>query len=78
MVEEKQDVDSRDNVLNTPLHYAAKAGHIEAVEWLLDHGADINALNANDDTPLHSVRHSSPHSASNPSKISPFNILLTI
>jgi ankyrin repeat protein len=36
----------------TPLHYAAKFGPPEAVQWLLDHGADVNALADNGRTPL--------------------------
>lgn len=52
-----QDVDSRDNAQNTPLHYAAGAGHTESVGWLLDHGAAINAVNLLGDTALHRVRY---------------------
>lgn len=49
-------MDARDNAQNTPLHYAAGAGHVEAVKWLLNNGADINALNLLGDTALHRVR----------------------
>ncbi len=35
--------EARDGDQNTPLIIAAKAGKFEAVEWLLDHGADIHA-----------------------------------
>lgn len=35
--------EARDGDQNTPLIIAAKAGKLEAVEWLLDHGADIYA-----------------------------------
>ena len=27
----------------TPLHWAAKMGHLTVVEYLINHGADINA-----------------------------------
>lgn len=37
----------------TPLHHAARYGHLEAVRWLLDHDADINATAYNGFTPLH-------------------------
>ena len=37
----------------TPLHHAARFGPPEAVEWLLAHGADVNAVAYNGFTPLH-------------------------
>jgi ankyrin repeat protein len=37
----------------TPLHHAARFGSPEAVKWLLDHGADVNAIAYNGFTPLH-------------------------
>ncbi|GAB2182375.1 ankyrin repeat domain-containing protein [Denitratisoma sp. agr-D3] len=36
----------------TPLHYAAFQGHATVVAYLLDHGAEINALAANQQTAL--------------------------
>ncbi|KAN0105781.1 Ankyrin repeat-containing domain protein [Russula decolorans] len=37
----------------TPLHSAAYFGHFRMVQVLLDYEADVNARNANGDTPLH-------------------------
>jgi ankyrin repeat protein len=37
----------------TPLHMAAQHGHGEVVKWLLDNGADINAVAYNGFTALH-------------------------
>jgi ankyrin repeat protein len=53
---QKEPIDTQDNAQNTPLHYAAAAGHVETVKWLLDNGANINALNLLGDTALHRVR----------------------
>lgn len=44
---------SKSNLGWTPLHLASYFGHKEAVELLLDHGADINAVNDFGDTALH-------------------------
>ncbi|KAG8298963.1 Oxysterol-binding protein- protein 1 [Homalodisca vitripennis] len=44
---------SKSNLGWTPLHLASYFGHKEVVELLLDHGADINAVNDTGDTPLH-------------------------
>ena len=35
------------------LHEAAEHGRKPVVEWLLDHGAEVNAKDKNGDTPLH-------------------------
>lgn len=49
-----RDVNIRDNLLNTPLHYAAQKGHVEVVRTLLAQpGLDINAENFQKETPLH-------------------------
>ncbi|NKB70072.1 MAG: hypothetical protein GKR89_23615 [Candidatus Latescibacteria bacterium] len=37
----------------TPLHWAAKTGALAGAEILLHHGADVNALSSNGETPLH-------------------------
>ena len=44
----------------TPLHYAAKAGNLAVVEFLVDHGADVDAVNQLNErveiTPLYMAR----------------------
>ncbi len=46
--------DSDDGDDNTPLHYAVKDNYsIDLITALLDKGADINARNINEETPLH-------------------------
>ncbi|KAG0569217.1 hypothetical protein KC19_6G074200 [Ceratodon purpureus] len=48
------DVNVRDSLSNTPLHYAAQKGHIDIVRMLLGHSdVDINAENIRKETPLH-------------------------
>jgi len=37
----------------TPLHFATANVHLEAVEFLLDHLADINSKDSSGSTPLH-------------------------
>lgn len=37
----------------TPLHYGARAGHVEVVKALLKAGAPSDAIDAHGDTPLH-------------------------
>ena len=47
------DVNARDKHLATPLHFATSNGHLETALALLDHGADVNAQNADGKIPLH-------------------------
>ncbi len=59
-------VHERDKEESTPLHWAAWKGHAGAVELLLDHGADIQAHNANEHwgtTPLHAAAHGNHRAA---------------
>jgi ankyrin repeat protein len=43
---------TKDKLLTTPLHYAALYGNAESVRILLDGGADVNALDSREATPL--------------------------
>eukprot|EP01122_Echinamoeba_exundans_P001139 TRINITY_DN11101_c0_g1_i1.p1 TRINITY_DN11101_c0_g1~~TRINITY_DN11101_c0_g1_i1.p1 ORF type:complete len:216 (-),score=42.91 TRINITY_DN11101_c0_g1_i1:27-674(-) len=51
--ENHQDVDEQDQAQNTPLHWAASSGKDEAIKYLLEKGANINARNKLGDTALH-------------------------
>jgi ankyrin repeat protein len=46
-------ITSRDESGNTLLHLAVRQKQIETVSYLLDKGADVNAVNTNQQTPLH-------------------------
>ena len=37
---------------DTPLHCGVKGAHLEVVQYLLDNGANVNAINAKGNTPL--------------------------
>jgi ankyrin repeat protein len=53
-------LEARDADGSTPLHCASWKGHLAAVVVLLEHGADVHAVNANDHwgtTPLHAAAH---------------------
>lgn len=53
-------IDARDTDGSTPLHCATWKGQIEAAEFLVKSGADVNAVNQNDHwgtTPLHAAAH---------------------
>lgn len=49
------DVNSRDDDLWTPLHWAVWNGRKTCVEVLLSHHADVNAKSVSDETPLHTA-----------------------
>ena len=38
------DVNARDSQDVTPLHWAAINAHVAACRWLVDHGADVDAI----------------------------------
>jgi ankyrin repeat protein len=46
------DVNAKDGQGETPLHLAVRYGQKPAVEWLLKHGADVNARNLRAQTPV--------------------------
>ncbi len=53
-------ISARDADGSTPLHCATWKGHLNVVELLLSHGANVNAKNNNDHwgtTPLHAAAH---------------------
>ena len=45
-------VEATDRELWTPLHAAAACGNQEIIECLLDHGANVAAVNADDNLPI--------------------------
>ena len=40
---------------HTAIHWCAAKGHMNCMNWLLQQGADINSLNAEDSTALHAA-----------------------
>ena len=50
-------VHSRDNAQNTPLHLAAGCGFLDAVVKLVELGADLNARDMSECTPLQNTAH---------------------
>ena len=54
LLEECSDIDvnvTNDNSLKTPLHLAYLAGHIQIAQYLIQHGADVYAMDSNGCTP---------------------------
>jgi ankyrin repeat protein len=47
------DVKSKDSLHNTPLHYAARAGHADVARVLLADGAEVDEAMTSSKTPLH-------------------------
>ena len=45
--------DSGNGFGNTPMHTATRAGSLEIVKYLKEHGGDVNAVNNRGSTPLH-------------------------
>lgn len=53
-VKGKSDVNARSDSGSTALHAAAYYGHLEATKFLIENGADVNAVRSSDgETPLH-------------------------
>jgi len=59
IVDDPSLINYQDDMLDTPLIDAARCGHLSIVEYLFEHGADINATNINGSTALMSVAISS-------------------
>ena len=62
LVEHGAKVNTKDEDLITPLHFASYCQKLESVRVLLDHGADVNAKDSHHRTPLHRVLERTPMS----------------
>lgn len=51
----RADVTLADEIESTPLHYAARAGNLAVVQFLIDNGADVHAENIMGQAPLYSA-----------------------
>ena len=49
------DVNTKDDIRDTPLHYACQCCLLDLIKILIDLGADVNAKRNNGWTPLHDV-----------------------
>ncbi len=52
LIEHGANVNDKEDLGNTALHYAASNGNLATAEYLIKHGADVNASNTHGDTPL--------------------------
>lgn len=53
LIENGADVNNKNLVDSSPLHYAVELKNTEIIKLLIDKGADVNAKNCIGDTPLH-------------------------
>ena len=53
LIAAKADVNLKNTLGSTPLHFAAQEGCTETLEALIAAGADVNARNEDGNTPLH-------------------------
>ena len=58
LVNQKADINAKDEYNSTPLHSAAQNGHLSVVEYLVNQKADINAQDRLGETPLGKARES--------------------
>ena len=73
------DINCLGSEYETPLHKATKNGRKEVVEYLVDNGANLNAKNANDQSPIHlltQVRKPNLHNVSSQKLVEIVNILV--
>jgi len=61
LLDQHADINSRNFLHSTPLHYASMNGNHQCIEILLDRHADINALANNNSTPLHNASSNGHH-----------------
>lgn len=59
----KADLAAADAHGETALHTASRRARIEATTWLLDHGLNVNVLNAARQTPMHVLADQGPNAA---------------
>ena len=53
IVQHPEHVNAKGGLEFTPVHVAARAGHVDILSLLLEHGADVNAQGMHRQTPLH-------------------------
>ncbi len=53
LIEERADIEAKDDEGRTPLHLAAEKGHEAVAQLLVDKHANIEAMDIDGRTPLH-------------------------